>query len=943
MSRKTCFSLLAGCLFPALAFANESPTVSVNDTVDMLSAKLVLNSSILCYNDDSTTDGELVYTLTATPGAGTLSLSGTDLNVGGTFTQADIDSGWVSFSYTGSAAALDSFAFTVSDGSTDAVADTFYMDIRLVFSGGQGDLEHPWEISTTTQLDSVRNHLSGRFSLVADLEFTDADFAEDGAFYNSGSGWRPIGKSGTPFYGYFNGKGHSITGLYINRSSTSNVGLFGYISGASSIDSLGLVNCDITGYNNVGGLVGHSYSYTTVYYCYATGRVSGNGYVGGLVGSNDHYANVSNCYATVDVSGSTSYVGGLLGYNFYYSVVYYSYATGNVSGNAYVGGLVGYNYFMSSVYYSYATGDVSGSSSFVGGLVGYNLTSTTVSYCYATGSVSGGATVGGLAGRNYSATVSYCHFDTETSGQSAGIGEDNFSQTVTGLTTAQMKQSGNFTGWDSSTVWAFRADSTYPALRAVDNAPFAFADTLNGSVSALLANDFDYETLKENLVYEIDSVYSITNSSAYSSLSEASNGDSLLVRYRIGEQREAKGDTLWGNQAWDCLKLDNTAPAVATDLDTSTAEDFALTLSLDWIANDPDGDPLSYSMVARYGSATISRDSLTYTPATDWYGEDTVEVVVTDGNLSDTGFVYISVTAVNDAPVLSAVTDTSTLEDEAITLVSALVSGSDVEDDALTLLAFAGTNYSVSDTTITPDADYSGTLAVPVALYDGTDTSNVDTIHVVVTAVNDAPALTAVDTGLSMVQGDTLALDMDDVTATDVDNDAGDLSLIVFSGDDYTVDGSSITASSSFTGSLSVAVAVTDGQDTSNVDTLYVTVTQAASSSSSEESSSSTTFSSSSSSEGSTFIVAGANSLSAQLNIRSVSGSLDISYTISHSGSVDIAFYNVLGMKAHELHQGPQAAGSHTAFERKALPTGRYIAVLRVDGATQDRRSLLIR
>ena len=109
--------------------------------------------------------------------------------------------------------------------------------------------------------------------------------------------------------------------------------------------------------------------------------------------------------------------------------------------------------------------------------------------------ISGKSYVGGLVGYNYSGTAGYCHFNSETSGQSAGIGVDNNSQTVTGYTTAQMKQRAYFTDWDSSTVWAFHADSTYPALQAVNNASFAFADTISlDSSASIIDDDYDYES-----------------------------------------------------------------------------------------------------------------------------------------------------------------------------------------------------------------------------------------------------------------------------------------------------------------------------------------------------------------------------------------------------------------------------------------------------------------
>jgi len=73
------------------------------------------------------------------------------------------------------------------------------------------------------------------------------------------------------------------------------------------------------------------------------------------------------------------------------------------------------------------------------------------------GSVTGGSYVGGLVGKGDS--VIYSYWDTETSGQSSSDGG-------TGLTTAQMKQSANFSGWDFTGVWRIYDGYSYPLLKS---------------------------------------------------------------------------------------------------------------------------------------------------------------------------------------------------------------------------------------------------------------------------------------------------------------------------------------------------------------------------------------------------------------------------------------------------------------------------------------------
>ena len=84
----------------------------------------------------------------------------------------------------------------------------------------------------------------------------------------------------------------------------------------------------------------------------------------------------------------------------------------------------------------------------------------------------------------------------------------------------------------------------------------------------------------------------------------------------------------------------------------------------------------------------------------------------------------IAVNAINDAPVLSAVTDQTTNKNTPITLDISMVTVSDVEGDSLNIVVLNGNNYSVTDSTVTPELDFAGDLTVPVKVTDGVDSSN---------------------------------------------------------------------------------------------------------------------------------------------------------------------------------------------------------------------------
>ena len=168
--------------------------------------------------------------------------------------------------------------------------------------------------SQTLQGIARSGNLSGYFALGSNIDATaTATWNSDGLSTPTYAGFTPIGNSQNNFIGSFDGFGHTITGLNINRPSTSFIGLFGYTYG-SVISNIGTIGGIVTGQFCVGGLVGVNYDSSSITNCYVTGSVTGSGYnIGGLVGQND--GTITASYTTGSVTGSTS-VGGLVGISF---------------------------------------------------------------------------------------------------------------------------------------------------------------------------------------------------------------------------------------------------------------------------------------------------------------------------------------------------------------------------------------------------------------------------------------------------------------------------------------------------------------------------------------------------------------------------------------------------------------------------------------------------
>lgn len=316
------------------------------------------------------------------------------------------------------------------------------------------------EISTKEQLNNIRNNLSGSYKLVADIEFTDADFAEGGAFYNDGKGFDPIGSylkildgnnsemSANPFTGTLNGNGHVIKGLKINIPSEdgySYVGLFGINNGI--IENLGLENCTITaGFVQDAGAAFQSvdigafaaYNLGTIRKCYSTTPI------------------------TVTVNGDVkAQIGGIAGSSS--GIIQYCYNTGNITGTS------------NSTYWVVC-----------GGIAGYTRSSATEDSCYNIGTVSSATAgnqnnhMGGIVGYNYS-TITKCYY----LGAEKAVGREanNTAQTATKLSAESAKKQETYTDFDFNATWKMEATST-PLLKVFQHTHVEDTSTVIPDVKA---------------------------------------------------------------------------------------------------------------------------------------------------------------------------------------------------------------------------------------------------------------------------------------------------------------------------------------------------------------------------------------------------------------------------------------------------------------------------
>jgi filamentous hemagglutinin family protein len=352
-------------------------------------------------------------------------------------------------------------------------------------------------VNNVYDLQNMQNGLSGKYALGRDID------ASVTSTWNAGNGFAPVGfGSSTRFLGSFDGQGHTISGLTVNRPANDFIGLFGYLDFSATVGNVGLVGGSFSGRVAVGALAGENYG--AILQSYATGAVTSNDSgVGGLVGYN--HGSITRSYATGAVTGAAYYAGGLAGFNG--GSIAQSYATGAVTAPNWVGGLVGSSW--GSISQSYATGAVSGTSE-VGGLVGHNESS--VFQSYATGAVSGTNLVGGLVGNNTSLnanTITQSYWDSYTTGQAAGLGGGTAAPDLTAVTSDPTQSASanyaftqsaygyfNFTPGNASSGWFMVDGRTRPFGQWEYSASIANAHQLqlmamNRGASYTLASDID--------------------------------------------------------------------------------------------------------------------------------------------------------------------------------------------------------------------------------------------------------------------------------------------------------------------------------------------------------------------------------------------------------------------------------------------------------------------
>lgn len=399
------------------------------------------------------------------------------------------------------------------------------------------------------------------------------------------------------------------------------------------------------------------------------------------------------------------------------------------------------------------------------------------------------------------------------------------------------------------------AVNTYPVIGVITPAVLAEdgSTTVTFSVS-------DAETVAGNLLVSANAV----NTALFTSVPVVNENGTVTLT--LAPVADANGSSVITVSVSDEQGLVTTAnfsqPVTAVndsphaEVDTSsTTEDTPI--QIDVLTNDTDvdnGDSLKIVAVddPEHGTASILNDGalLSYTPDVDWSGTEVFDYTIEDsGGLQSSASVTVTVTAVDDAPVISSVSHQAISEDTSSSAIPFTVTdvdnlsteltvqvSSDNPDifpaDHITLTDLTGGSYTVQlspmpnvNTTQDGTAEDSP-VTITITATDGTKTST-SIFTVSVNAINDPPKLEDITTSTDEDTPIEIAVLKD---ATDVENET--LTVIAVSSPTsgtaaITNGGSTVTYSpaANFNGTDQFTYTVRDAGGETSTATVFLTVT----------------------------------------------------------------------------------------------------------------------
>ena len=393
---------------------------------------------------------------------------------------------------------------------------------------------------------------------------------------------------------------------------------------------------------------------------------------------------------------------------------------------------------------------------------------------------------------NGSATVTVCLSDD---GGTANGGADTTATQTFAITVTAVNDAPSFTKGNNQT------DTEDDGVRTVENWATAISSGPDDESGQIVSFNV---TNNNNALFSVQPAVSSDGTLSYTLADNANGSATVTVSLTDDGGTESSGDDTSDAQTFTItVTAVNDIPTISGDEDLTTDEDtpYEWDFTIGDVEDDPDTLTITYTTdstallpktnmaLGGEGSARI----LTLTPTADRSGSVNITVTVKD---SEGGTVTLSatltVTAVNDAPVLSDISDRTVDEDTSTGKIGYSISDVDSDADACTVtvtsdneqlvpndstgivLGGSGENRTI---TITPSENQSGTANITVTVDDNSgsaDATDTATFTVTVEAVNDAPVISAIDDQVINEDGTTGEISF---TVTDVDNVSSELTV----------------------------------------------------------------------------------------------------------------------------------------------------------------------
>ncbi len=340
------------------------------------------------------------------------------------------------------------------------------------FAAGDGTAGNPYQIETAAQLNSIGHNprlMGAYFEVISDIDL-------DEVFY-------PIADAPYIFTGSFDGGLHSLSNIRIGYTGFhSQVGFMGSLEGPDAVlKNVLLSDPNVSGIwsMGVGSLLGRN-TEALVDNCHVINtNVTGWNEIGGLVGQNYWHATVENCTAVGGTAKETnllsfnmSPVGGLIGMNSWWSNVDTCSADVSVMGEEYLGGLVGYCVIFSDISNSCARGTVTTTDDYAGGLC-YRVVGGDLTNCYSSTEVIGppdAIRLMSFVSSGSVGTYTSCLWDESVNGAMEGIYDPSRLTLIDvgAESTENMQMTATYQaiGWDFDNIWDMRCEGmNYPRLQ----------------------------------------------------------------------------------------------------------------------------------------------------------------------------------------------------------------------------------------------------------------------------------------------------------------------------------------------------------------------------------------------------------------------------------------------------------------------------------------------